>query len=229
MIILSLSGSNSVVSDLDSFYFIGPDGLEFVDKRTSKSYGYVSFSGGFISAFAQDISFVYLGTSAGLYAVEKPVDRYFDQDLSSRVHKETRSSWLDSENIYSIHGIDRNYLVLGTDAGIEIIHRDYWHLKSITYNPVKAVHRTVKGDIFYGGAFGLAVKQAPITVDWVDPDRILTFPFLPDSNVNDIDSITENNDTTVGIATNDGIMLIQQRVPLTVSPTAKFFTEYNHG
>lgn len=221
---LSLSGFIAADSDATSFYLVGSQGLEIVDKHTQRSVGFASFSGSFNTVWAKDSSFVFMGADDGLYFIEKPLERYQGQDLSSKLFKDSRSSTLDSDNILSIHARHRDTLLLGTVSGVEILSNE-GHFSSGYLYPVTTTHVTEEGVIYYGGPFGLAHKQGPVLNDWVAPDNLMVSPFIPHNQVNDIDSVTVSGETVVGIATTSGLMFLEQRDPLVLSPTTKFFTE----
>jgi len=226
MINLSLQGDyTKVSSDRTHFYFVGDTGLNIVNRKTHSSEGFISFSGGFSSVWAKDDIFVYLGSpTSGLYFFEKPVIFKAGQDLTSKLAKDHRSTQLQSLNILSINGLNRNYFAVGTDVGVELITTPSGIFYSNFYTDVECVTiHPETFDLYYGGAFGLAFKRGIVTSNWSSSDEIMQSPFLPDTHVQDVDLIVEGNDTMVGAATYNGVVFIRQRDPIIFSPTTKLY------
>ena len=92
------------------------------------------------------------------------------------------------------------------------------------FNPVSVVTINKLGDILYGGSFGLAIKQAEITGDWIADDHVIT-PTIPVNEVTSIDTVTNQiNETFIAVATTSGISLFEQKIPIGIRPVKKFFT-----
>lgn len=224
MIQTTLTGTFSTVSsDSTHFYIAGSDGVEIVNKTTGASGGYLLISGGVNDLWTGDISFVYLGTNHGLYRLEKPGNYLPDVDLTDRVSRDNRSDHFLSQEVISVDGSDRGNLLIGTSSGIEYLNAlGVFH--SDEYYPVNAVKIASSDYIFYGGEFGLARKDTPISANWTDPEYLVDYPFLSSSVVNEIDSIiTEEGEMLVGVATSSGITIINNKEIFTVSPTTRLF------
>jgi hypothetical protein len=225
MVLLSLSGNYTRISSDDShFYIIGDSGLDIINKDSRRSEGFVTFAGGFNDVWAGDSAFLYLAADDGLYFLEKPQLFKLGEDLTDTLAKDGRTDLLQSAEVISIAGLDRDNIVLGTISGVEVLNEEGVH-HSNQFSPVTSVAFTSSFDIFYGGSFGLAFKKGPIITNWSLADNHIVFPFIPNNDVKDLDVSSKEEDHVVGVATASGVVLIQQRDPLFLSPTTKFFTE----
>lgn len=224
MVVLSTSGSfTSISSDRNFFYICGSNSMEIIDKKSQISRGFVSRLGGFSCIWAEDISFIYLGTEDnGLYLVEKVEDISVSENITPKLFRDSISNDLQSQSIKCINGLDSSYYAIGTSSGIEVF-TELGHFYSSSLSPVTTLKVTPDKDIFYGGPFGLAVKKEP-TSNWTSPEDLLVTPFLPDNNVKDIDvSITEEAETSVAVSTGNGVLFFIKREPVKFSSRIKMF------
>ena len=222
--LLTLSGSyTKTFSDDEVFYFVSPFRVDIYSKTQYYPVATISGNLGFTDGWAED-AFIFLGTSGGLYSVEKPSSWGVSEDLSYKlVYEKNISEALSSESITCIAGIDVNMFVVGTVSGVDVVENKSNVYSSLSVSPVEAACLTEELDLYYGGGFGLAIKNAPISSSWGSPDFLLEYPFLPHTEVNDIESVTVSGDTLVGVATTSGMILIQARDPVFLSPTIKLF------
>jgi len=227
MVSLSLSGNyNRVSADSTHFYLVGDTGLDIINRHSGLAEGFVSFSGGFSSVWAEDDLFVYLGHSvSGLYFLEKPDQFRVGQNLTSELARDYRNNAFQSLNILAIGGIDKDYFAIGTASGVELVTSPSGIFYSNSLPGVQTVSiNSSTLDLYYGGYFGLAFKRGPISANWMGPDEQMQAPFLPHTTVYDTDVLVESGDALIGVATQSGIVLIRQRDPIIFSPTTKLFT-----
>ena len=225
MVELSLSGSFTAVdSDSSHFYIVGDSGLDIINKVTQRSEGFVTFSSGFNDVWAGDEVFVYIAADTGLYFLAKPDVFSLGEDLTDQLFIDSRTNLFQDSEVLKVTGLNREYILIGTISGVELlVETNVFH--SNEFNPIDAVEITDSGDLYYGGSFGLAFKSGPVSANWSSEQHIVS-PFIPNNQVNAIDTIKNDvSDITVGVATASGVVLFQQRNPLAISPTTKFFTE----
>lgn len=224
MVILSLSGNyTKTSSDEDRFYIVGDTGLEIINKQSGLSVGFLAFSGGFTSVWAEDDGFVFLGSSSGLYSFPKPANFGLGYDFSNQLAYDSRSEDLLSEDIFAVDGITRDYLVVASASGVDVFIKGSGHFQGTALFPVTSLKVVSNGDIIYGGNFGIAFKDSPINAGWTTPDNLVVEPVLPSSSVTDLDAEFNDGELFVAVTTISGVLLTNKKTPFAISPIIKLF------
>jgi hypothetical protein len=214
--IASISGAfYSTAADDQFFYVVGTSGMVVLDRDTSDEIAYLPATSGYSDVWTDEgTPFVFLATSGnGLHRVVK--DPSWSGDISSYAYQYMTSPALQSDVVLSVHGLNADELVIGTDVGVQYIQGNSI-FSSTDLAPVTSVKLVESEHVYYAGSFGIAKKEGPVNSDWVYDDLLFlldntTVPALTVLPVNDFDVVQTDDETVLAIATPSGVTVIREK------------------
>jgi len=211
---------NQIWTDENYVYAAINVGLDIIDITTESKIGYIEYTTGFSTVWANDDK-VFLGTTSGINYINKTCISgvpLVQEDLSDCLINYSNPYGITNDNIRYIHGNDDTLMMCCTSVGVDVYWGDY--RSSTTISGARKCFMTSTGKFYYtvdkGNEWELN-RVGSEKWDWTTPD----YSYVTGSgilevgvSINDI-FVTEATasggvDNTLFVATLSGVYVIDE-------------------